>query len=108
MSQIYKHILYVSDLEDDSGVVIQRVKQIADVSERSKITVLNVVLDNIIAGGYEIMPLYNYSEEQKVLLSHQEKIKNFVEKHGLSTAESQVVELCQQPMVLLIMQRNMR
>lgn len=92
MSQIYKHILFVTDLEDDSRIVVDRVKQIADASERSKVTVLNVVLDNIIAGGYEIMPLYNYSEEQKVLLSHQEKIKQYVEKHGLSTAESQVVE----------------
>ncbi len=92
MSLIYKHILFVTDLEADSEIVVERVKEIAEVNERSKLTVLNVVLDNIIAGGYEIMPLYNYSEEQKVLQKHQEKIKGFVEKHGLSSAESQVVE----------------
>ncbi len=92
MSKIYKHILYVNDLEEDSNdIIIKKVKELVVTGEKSKLTVLNIVLDDIITGGYEIMPVYNNIEKESSLSEHQEKLNKIIKDYNLQVDDTEVI-----------------
>ncbi len=87
----YQHVLFVTDLGDDSHHVADRVKEVLSDSSDAKLSVIHVVLDNIIAGGYEIMPLFNYADDQENLKENAQNLKSFVQKNKLNADNSEVV-----------------
>ncbi len=92
MSKVYKHILYVNDLEEDSNdIIIKKVKTLVETGVRSKLTVLNIVLEDVITGGYEIMPIYNYSDKEANLKSHQERLQKIIDEHELKADDTEVI-----------------
>ncbi len=87
----YEHVLFVTDLGEDSHHVANKVKQILSDANEAKLSVIHVVLDNIIAGGYEIMPLFNYADDQENLKENAQNLKNFVQKNNLHADNTDVV-----------------
>ncbi|MGY0398490.1 MAG: universal stress protein [Ostreibacterium sp.] len=87
----YQHILFVTDLNDDSQIVASKVKQILSDTEGAKLSVVYVSLDNIIAGGYEIMPLFNYRDDKENLKEHAKLLKDFLKETGLHADAAEVI-----------------
>lgn len=87
----YQHILFVTDLNDDSQVVAEKVQDLYQTCNSAKLSVLHVVLDNIIAGGYEIMPLFNYADDKENIQENAKELKGFIQKTGLNVDSSEVV-----------------
>lgn len=87
----YEHVLFVTDLNKDSHIVAQRVKHILKENPTAKLSAIHVVLDNIIAGGYEIMPLFNYADDKENLQENAKALKAFIHESGLDADETEVV-----------------
>ncbi len=87
----YQHILFVTDLNPDSIVVAERTKQLLRDNASARLSVLNVVLDNIIASGYEIMPLFNYADEKELLEENAKSLKEFISQSQLNADEIEVI-----------------
>ncbi|PID64564.1 MAG: universal stress protein [Gammaproteobacteria bacterium] len=87
----YQHILFVTDLNDDSQVVAKKVQAMRSTCNSAKLSVLHVVLDTIIAGGYEIMPLFNYADDEENIQENAKALKAFIKKTGLHADTSEVV-----------------
>lgn len=87
----YQHILFVTDLNEDSQVVAEKVHDMFTVCNSAKLSVLHVVLDNIIAGGYEIMPLFNYADDKENIQENAKALKAFIQKTGLDVDTYDVV-----------------
>ncbi|MBS9777394.1 MAG: universal stress protein [Gammaproteobacteria bacterium] len=86
----YKHILFVTDLNQDSHIVAEKVKKFVGNSD-TKLSVIHVVLDNIIAGGYEIMPLFNYTDDKENLQESAKQLKEFLKENTLKADKSEIV-----------------
>lgn len=87
----YQHLLFVTDLNKDSYVVAERVKEVLKHCDNAKLSVIHIVLDNIIAGGYEIMPLFNYADEKENLQENAQQLKTFLAETKLHADTSEVV-----------------
>lgn len=87
----YQHILFVTDLNDDSQVVAEKVHEMCKACNSAKLSVLYVALDNIIAGGYEIMPLFNYADDKENIQENAKALKVFIKNTGLDVDASDVV-----------------
>ena len=86
----YKHILFVTDLNEDSCFVAEKVKNIIEIND-AKLSVIHVVLDNIIAGGYEIMPLFNYTDDKENLKENAQALKSFLKESKIKPDSSDIV-----------------
>lgn len=53
---MYKHILLVTDLQDDTDLVAQRAKWILEREPEAQLTVLHIVEETMIGFGYELIP----------------------------------------------------
>lgn len=87
----YQHVLFVTDLLSDSQVVAQKVNEVLSVCDNAKLSVVHVVLDNIIAGGYEIMPLFNYADEKENIQENAKALKAFLADIPLNADNSEVI-----------------
>lgn len=87
----YQHILFVTDLNADSLVVAQKVSELLKSNPQTKLSVIHVVLDNIIAGGYEIMPLFNYADDKENLQENAKALKDFLKQTTLHADTTEVV-----------------
>jgi len=87
----YRHILFVTDLNKDNQIVADRTKDVLAHSPGAKLSVIHVVLDNIIAGGYEIMPLFNFSDQKQDIKEDHQLLKQFLEKAQLKADNSEIV-----------------
>ncbi len=87
----YQHILFVTDLNSDSTIVADKTKQLLKDNPNARLSVIHVVLDNIIAGGYEIMPLFNYADEKENLEENAKSLKTFIQETELNADEVEVV-----------------
>lgn len=87
----YQHILFVTDLNPDSQIVADKVKCLMKNTDNTKLSVIHVVLDNIIAGGYEIMPLFNYADDKENLQENAKKLKTFLQETDLHADKTDVV-----------------
>lgn len=87
----YQHILFVTDLNEDSQMVAERVKEVLINCNNAKLSVIHIVLDNIIAGGYEIMPLFNYADEKENLQENAQQLKAFLANTALNADRQEVV-----------------
>lgn len=87
----YQHILFVTDLNKDSDIVAAKARQSLKDNPSAKLSVIHVVLDNIIAGGYEIMPLFNYADDKENLQENAKQLKEFLKNSGLDADETEVV-----------------
>lgn len=86
----YEHILFVTDLNEDSQIVAEKVKDIVD-NTNAKLSVIHVVLDNIIAGGYEIMPLFNYTDDKENIQENAKQLKAFLKDSTLKADSTDIV-----------------
>ncbi len=86
----YQHILFVTDLNADSKIVADKTKKLLKDNPTARLSVIHVVLDNIIAGGYEIMPLFNYADEKENLEENAKSLKAFIQETGLNTEADEV------------------
>lgn len=92
MSAIYQHILIVTDMEEDNDVLMRRGREIAEAGDSdSKVSVINVVREHIVTGGYEIMPVINYDESNEDTKNAKHKLESFVEKHDIQADRFDVV-----------------
>lgn len=87
----YQHILFVTDLNKDSDIVAAKARQSLKDNPSAKLSVIHVVLDNIIAGGYEIMPLFNYADDKENLQENAKQLKEFLQNSELDADETEVV-----------------
>ncbi len=87
----YQHILFVTDLNADSKIVADKTKRLLKANPTARLSVIHVVLDNIIAGGYEIMPLFNYADEKENLEENAQSLKIFIQDNELNADEVEVV-----------------
>ncbi len=87
----YQHILFVTDLNSDSRIIADKTKQLLKDNPNARLSVIHVVLDNIIAGGYEIMPLFNYADEKENLEENAKSLKTFIQDTELNADEVEVV-----------------
>ncbi len=87
----YQHILFVSDLNPDSKIVAEKTKRLLKDNPTARLSVIHVVLDNIIAGGYEIMPLFNYADDKENLEENANQLKTFIKDNELHADEIEVV-----------------
>lgn len=87
----YRHILFVTDLLEDSQIVAKRVNEVLSVCDNAKLSVVHIVLDNIIAGGYEIMPLFNYADDKENIQENAKALKEFLSKTPLDADRTAVV-----------------
>lgn len=87
----YQHILFVTDLNADSLVVVKKVSELLKSNPQTKLSVIHVVLDNIIAGGYEIMPLFNYADDKENLQENAKALKDFLKQTTLHADTTEVV-----------------
>lgn len=87
----YQHILFVTDLNSDSKIVADKTKQLLKDNPTARLSVIHVVLDNIIAGGYEIMPLFNYADEKESLEENAKSLKTFIQETELNADEVEIV-----------------
>lgn len=87
----YQHILFVTDLNEDSQMVAERVKEVLTNCNNARLSVIHIVLDNIIAGGYEIMPLFNYADEKENLQENAQQLKAFLANTSLNADRQEVV-----------------
>lgn len=87
----YKHILFVTDLQDDSQRVADKTRDVLAACKDAKLSVIHVVLDNIIAGGYEIMPLFNYADDKENLQEHAQALKAFLKASPLRADTTEIV-----------------
>ncbi|PID66414.1 MAG: universal stress protein [Gammaproteobacteria bacterium] len=87
----YQHILFVTDLNQDSSIVVNKTKQLLKDNPDARLSVIHVVLDNIIAGGYEIMPLFNYADDKEHLEENAKQLKQFIQDNALHADEIEVV-----------------
>lgn len=87
----YEHILFVTDLQSDSTKVADKVKDVLKNCKSAKLSVVHVVLDNIIAGGYEIMPLFNYADDKENIQENAKELKAFLKETPLQADNTEVV-----------------
>ncbi len=87
----YQHILFVTDLHADSQLIADKVNDMLMHCDNAKLSVIHVVLDNIIAGGYEIMPLFNYADDKENLEENAQALKDFLKKTTLHADTAEVV-----------------
>ncbi|MBS9781575.1 MAG: universal stress protein [Gammaproteobacteria bacterium] len=87
----YQHILFVTDLNSDSRIIADKTKKLLKDNPTARLSVIHVVLDNIIAGGYEIMPLFNYADEKENLEENAKSLKAFIQETELNADEVEVV-----------------
>ncbi|MPV86740.1 universal stress protein [Ostreibacterium oceani] len=87
----YKHILFVTDLEKDSQSVADRVNELLESCQDAKLSVVHIVLDSIIASGYEIMPLFNYADDEENIQENAKSLKAFLKATDLKADRSEVV-----------------
>lgn len=87
----YEHILFVTDLQSDSTKVADKVKDVLKNCKSAKLSVVHVVLDNIIAGGYEIMPLFNYADDKENIQENAKALKAFLKETPLQADNTEVV-----------------
>lgn len=87
----YQHILFVTDLQQDSQHVADKVKCVLNACPNAKLSVVHVILDNIIAGGYEIMPLFNYADDKENLAENAKALKDFLKSAELKADASEIV-----------------
>lgn len=87
----YKHILFVTDLHKDSQKVADKVNEVLKNCESAKLSVVHVVLDNIIAGGYEIMPLFNYADDKENIQENAKELKAFLKDTTLHADTTDIV-----------------
>lgn len=87
----YQHVLFVTDLLSDSQIVADKVNAILSVCDDAKLSVVHVVLDNIIAGGYEIMPLFNYTDDKENIQENAKSLKAFLAKTSLKADTTKVI-----------------
>ncbi len=87
----YKHILFVTDLQSDSPQIANKVSEMLATCPGAKLSVVHVVLDNIIAGGYEIMPLFNYADDKENIQENAKALKSFLKETTLNADNTEVV-----------------
>lgn len=87
----YQHILFVTDLQSDSSKVADKVNGVLKNCDNAKLSVVHVVLDNIIAGGYEIMPLFNYADDKENIQENAKALKAFLKETTLHADNTEVV-----------------
>ncbi len=87
----YQHVLFVTDLQSDSQKVADKVSEILKNNAQAKLSVVHVVLDNIIAGGYEIMPIFNYADDKEIIQENAKALKAFLKKTPLHADNSEIV-----------------
>ncbi len=59
----YKHILLVTDLAKDADHVAKKAKNILDLQNDAKLSVLHIVQDTMVNFGYELVPMTGLYEE---------------------------------------------
>lgn len=87
----YQHILFVTDLQSDSQIVADKVNEVLQGCDNAKLSVVHVVLDNIIAGGYEIMPLFNYADDKENIQENAKALKAFLMETTLHADTTEVI-----------------
>lgn len=87
----YKHILFVTDLHKDGQKVADKVNEVLKNCDKAKLSVVHVVLDNIIAGGYEIMPLFNYADDKENIQENAKELKAFLKDTTLNADTTDIV-----------------
>ncbi|PID62782.1 MAG: universal stress protein [Gammaproteobacteria bacterium] len=87
----YKHILFVTDLQSDSPKIAEKVAEMLTTCPDAKLSVVHVVLDNIIAGGYEVMPLFNYADDKENIQENAKALKAFLKETTLHADNTEVV-----------------
>ncbi len=87
----YEHVLFVTDLNKDSQIVADKVNEVLSACDDAKLSVIHIILDNIIAGGYEIMPLFNYADDKENLQENAQALKTFLKDTTLHADITDVV-----------------
>lgn len=88
----YQHVLFVTDLQKDSQIVADKVNVLLKSCDNAaKLSVVHVVLDNIIAGGYEIMPLFNYADDKENIQENAKELKAFLKETTLQADTTDIV-----------------
>ncbi|SUO93671.1 universal stress protein [Suttonella ornithocola] len=78
----YKHILLVTDLREDCGIVAEAAKQMLDNAD-THLSVLHIVEETVLTAGYEIVPIVPVGDESELTSQAQKKLKALLDKHGL-------------------------
>ncbi|MDO4434794.1 MAG: universal stress protein [Cardiobacteriaceae bacterium] len=77
----YKHVLLVTDLREDAGVVMMRTH--AQLGENTKLSVLHIVEETVLAAGYEIIPIMPVIDETQSVADARYEMKRLLNQYGL-------------------------
>ncbi len=78
----YKNVLLVTDLREDSGVVVERVRDI--IGDREvHLSVLHVVEEMVLTAGYEIIPVLPVVNEAESIAVARSNMKALLKRYGL-------------------------
>ncbi|MBP3194485.1 MAG: universal stress protein [Cardiobacteriaceae bacterium] len=81
----YKHILLVTDLREDCDTVVKKAKYM--LAEHSRLSVVHIVEEAVLAGGYEIVPIVPLGNEDELHSKAQSRMKEVLEKHNLTAQD---------------------
>lgn len=79
----YQHILLVTDLREDSGIVAERAKCLLNQNADARLSVLHIVEETVLTAGYEIVPIVPAGDEDELTANAQQKIKALLAQYGL-------------------------
>ena len=112
---MYKNILLVTDLEDDTDIIAERVRWLLDHNPTSKLSVLHVVEETVIGFGYEAVVSSVISGEDldtERVKEAQTKLSQILSRNNLQahdtnvsvaiTGRKGIVDFCQQNVVDLV------
>lgn len=84
----YQHILLVTDLREDSGIVAERVRKI--MRGDCRLSVLHVVEETVLTAGYEIVPILPVLNEHEAAAEARQNMKQLLRRHGLEADDLHV------------------
>lgn len=118
---MYRHILLVTDLADDTDLVAVRAKWILEKNNAAQLTVLHIVEETMIGFGYELIPasaLHDKIDDERLAKARSRLAailsRNDIQAHDvkIKTAISGrrgIVDYCKnQPVDLVIIGRHKR
>lgn len=82
----YHHILLVTDLQPDADMVAQKAKNLLTSQPNATLAVLNIVKDNMVGFGYELVPVASlYEADAEQCENAKQDMKVFLQRNNLTT-----------------------
>lgn len=88
----YSHILLVTDLRADAGIVAQKAKRVCGFQEGAKLSVLHIVKDTMVGFGYELVPASSLYDEIDDVRCEDARatMADFLKANGIDAEKSEV------------------